>query len=89
MKKLLLFFAIIVLSCSKDDSTEVEQPINDNWTFYYRDSCDIYQASGSICLPKDEYDQAMENKIFVDQTCFKIKIDNVWYIWFGAINICD
>jgi hypothetical protein len=86
MKKLLLLTALVMMSCStSDDSNESTR---EGFTLLYKESCDS-PTNEKLCTTQEKYDEAMENKIFVDEICFKIRIDNVWYTWAGGYNFCD
>lgn len=88
MKKLLLLITILLaFNCSKSDDSN-EPSTREGFTLLYKESCDS-QTNEKLCTTQEKYDQAMENKIYVDEICFKIRIDNVWYTWSGGYNFCD
>lgn len=97
MKKLLFLFAILLFSsCSKEDINEPtppEDPTSNMYKFIYSDECggDI---TGSFCVTKEDLDEAMEDKYWITDTCFKIRIKNPdgetnFYIFKMSFNHCD
>ena len=96
MKKLsLLLVAIVLMACSKDDIDPInENPNNNLWTFYYKEQCSQTTPTGHFCVSKQDYDIAMSNKIYVNETCFKLKFKDSngniqYYIFQGSSNICN
>lgn len=89
MKKLLLLLMVLIaFNCSKDDSINEEPQTQEGYTLLYKDSCDS-TTNEKLCTTQEKYTEAMQNKIYVTEICFKIKIDNVWYTWSGGYNFCD
>ena len=94
MKKLtLLLIALIVVSCSKDDSTN-EPTTQDHWKVNYRSECDG-EISGFLHVSDVEWNRAQQTPYYINENgCVKYRIKDMsgnfeFYFYHSAIRPCD
>lgn len=96
MKKLLLILPLAMLmACSTDDDSTggTTPPVNNNWRLNYTDACGG-APTGYLCMTEAEYNDVMETKYWIDETCFKVRAKDAsgqlqFYTFHSGVKGCQ
>lgn len=86
--------AMLIACSTEDDSTGgTTPPVNNNWRLNYTDACGG-APTGYLCLTEAEYNDAMETKYWIDETCFKVRAKDAsgtlqFYTFHSGVKGCQ